>query len=1264
MFSIIHLSDIHILDKRYDEYIEVFDNLIDICDIQIKSRQSEGLLPLITILGDIFDRKINTTPKEQDAFYYLIKALMRFHVPLIIIPGNHDCNMNNANTLDLITPLVDAINSKDSSLYYFKKSRVYKLHNPNYQKLRFHVFSPIDMIIPDFGEHKEPDLIHIALVHETIRGAVIPTSGIIWNDKTRLDAQKLSATYHLTLLGDIHKYQLLETNIGYCGSLVQQNIGEHPLDHGFIEWIVASNKISHTFHRVINPRGSMIKIKLANNKVTEPLPEDLSAVQNIIIEHRNCDAKFIEKMSELVKKKFSTEIFKTVDTGIYNITGSCDEKKSSAEAFTWINHQDSLAKYLAEHKIAEEHQRVILEKHSAMMRTKSQTFGHLWRPIYMEWKNMFCYGGDKINYIAFGELFTKGNLIGIVGNNKSGKSSIWDIMIYLLWNETRRGTVDEVINSDAKSYSALIKFAVDEDEYVLVRSGDKKKHSDLKIYKRGKNITQESIPKSYSMLEDLLGDYNNFATINYQEQYTKLFTEMSYTEQSKYIYRILGIDHLSEIEKEVKTEIRVLKASKKSILKPEKTTSEYLSQLGTTQFEYEELKSELDDINEHLNEIETTIMDLTREIGDRDLDDIETIAAEIKKKKKIIKEGEDLILEDTEELITKRTNLQQKRAVYENKIAGYTKPSKTLKEIQTLMRNELTSSKFTEQELVDKIHTLQSSTKPLWKRKSNYSDDIEEPDEVPEINDKTYREAKKKLLDLNHTRSQLISQLDKNSDIDNESDIEYTEKELLGKIEQLSTNIDYSVENQFEKIGSFEFNKNCNCCVANRKILEIDNITTIYEKHKKALSLVDKFRSQLSTVKYRKISAEIASIDKEITKESNTIEQYNLYQNYLEHKENYDWLQIHNENIDIETEIKELEEELDAVRLSASITKWNEYYAAKSKIDKLSTEIDELDEKIKLRKIIKEQIAEVQQAQLELVKLEKQYKKYKHLQTVQEQLDLAITERGELVDKKTRLDKKISKLTTSITQCESNIAVARHYETQNAATDKEISTLDIYKKALCSKNGFSISLLDNAAKYLVSSVNAILGYVCKDILSYRYHNGISFVIDKTPIRGTSGFQRMIINIALRLAFMSLANTGGLSMWTKTMVIDEGLLGACDKTHMHQLLKIFFPTLAMQGIKFIIISHQEELVAHMEFIINVDQRRYHIKYGTKFDFVAPSNKTKKEKISKDAIMVLNEEENKYHCTVCNRTISPQNHDRHIESAGHLANLDHYDVVEAD
>ena len=112
--KIFHISDIHIrLQKRHDEYKKVFANLY----ASLKEEAIPG--GIIVITGDILHSKTELSPEcvalTADFFQKLSKIM-----PLIIMAGNHDANLNNNNRMDSLTPIVEKVITK-SLCYYLKE---------------------------------------------------------------------------------------------------------------------------------------------------------------------------------------------------------------------------------------------------------------------------------------------------------------------------------------------------------------------------------------------------------------------------------------------------------------------------------------------------------------------------------------------------------------------------------------------------------------------------------------------------------------------------------------------------------------------------------------------------------------------------------------------------------------------------------------------------------------------------------------------------------------------------------------------------------------------------------------------------------------------------------------------------------------------------------------------------------------------------------------------------------------------------------------
>jgi hypothetical protein len=102
-------------------------------------------------------------------------------MPLIIIAGNHDANLNNNNRLDSLTPIVEKV-IKKSQCYYLRQSGFYRFSNivfglTSVFDYRFMKSNMLDILGLEGIEHK------IALFHGRINGAITDTGSILEGEK-------------------------------------------------------------------------------------------------------------------------------------------------------------------------------------------------------------------------------------------------------------------------------------------------------------------------------------------------------------------------------------------------------------------------------------------------------------------------------------------------------------------------------------------------------------------------------------------------------------------------------------------------------------------------------------------------------------------------------------------------------------------------------------------------------------------------------------------------------------------------------------------------------------------------------------------------------------------------------------------------------------------------------------------------------------------------------------------------------------------------
>jgi DNA repair exonuclease SbcCD nuclease subunit len=250
---IAHLADIHIQDRRRDEYAAVFARLYE-------SLRKEAP-DIIVVAGDVFDNKMRATPHNLEDVATFLTSLADV-APVVLIAGNHDTNCLAPGSLDLLTPLVaDHRALQPPRLTYWRRSGVYVAHGCVWTVIATDGERPAESaerdVVTAAGLETAP---HICLFHEEVNGALMPNG-------TQMRDFKLATTsfgqYDLALGGHIHLRQRFAPRAAYCGSLIQQNIGESHHGHGYVLWEVEASG-EHAPYHTTPPR--MRGIDIANDK--------------------------------------------------------------------------------------------------------------------------------------------------------------------------------------------------------------------------------------------------------------------------------------------------------------------------------------------------------------------------------------------------------------------------------------------------------------------------------------------------------------------------------------------------------------------------------------------------------------------------------------------------------------------------------------------------------------------------------------------------------------------------------------------------------------------------------------------------------------------------------------------------------------------------------------------------------------------------------------------------------------------------------------
>ena len=487
------------------EYRDVFNRLY---------KKLEELKPdLIYIGGDIVHGKLDTSPEEIRLVSDFFLSLADIG-DLLIIPGNHDCNLNNASREDVLSPIIDLVQQINPRIHFWKKTGVYEIGGCTFGHLSVFDMTkegkPNAKNIPRAkdidGEHK------IAIYHGGVGNFQVDT-GLVMSDK-HVNVIDFDG-YDMTLLGDIHKRQFLNDSktMAYPGSLIQQNFAEAP-EHGFLFWDVEKRKSE--FIQVNNDYG--FKTIVVDKGVVQSRMSFVPKYGNIKIKHKDTTAEQL-RLVELNLRREYGDIKQITNEKIKTIDSQLNESKTkiSVDDIHDIKIQNKLIEKVSKQinpGIAETTITRLQEindlTNSSIVMQQGLARNIEWRVKYIEFDNMFSYGMD--NKIDFSKL---NGVVGIIAPNHAGKSALIDILAYTIFDRcSRTYKAIEVLNKKSKRFMVKLALEVNGVTYYIHREGE------LKIRtKKATGIVKKTCPvsvKFYMEENDELVDLSGAARNNSQ----------------------------------------------------------------------------------------------------------------------------------------------------------------------------------------------------------------------------------------------------------------------------------------------------------------------------------------------------------------------------------------------------------------------------------------------------------------------------------------------------------------------------------------------------------------------------------------------------------------------------------------------------------------------------------------------------------------------------------------------------------------------------
>jgi len=672
---IIHISDIHIhLYKRHEEYQIVFDKLLK-CLQDEKKRVTKSddntEIPIIAVItGDILHSKSDLSPECIQITYQLFKDISNI-MPCLIIPGNHDLNMNNKNRLDSLTPIISDLPNYNP-IHYLNETGIWKMGNLVFGHASifdYHIIEPKD--IDNLLKKEAIDtktITKIALYHGRINGVELFNGSKIDGEINTTTKKTITPSnfskYDLSLFGDIHKHQFLDKkkSQAYAGSLIQQNFGEDIENHGYIQWDIEKKK--GQFVNIPNDTGfytfqinegncDYLKKDGIHFKPQFQLPKNLRArlfytktthvqLEDFIAnlgQHHNVLEYSIQNVESSISRINNEGELETIDANSVREIDITDYNYQNAflrqimgEDYEDVPEEDIKAICQLNQENNEKLQELETENSTPITSSK-------FKILRLEFSNLFSFGGD--NVIDFQNC--RGT-VGIIAANHMGKSAILDILLYALYDQfPRKGSAKDILNNRKKDFNIKLETQIGANIYTIIKSG-KRNTTGIgvkcnthfmrrnTISGRVEQLNRDNDKDTKRYITQFFGNYDDMINTNFSIQTDSTgFIDAENTARRKELERILKFDFINKLIKEANNEFKTNKSVFEHLQKnmpPEKIISikKDIDEHELLLIQYQETQEELQscisnfqdsisDLNKNYNpHVDTQIEELIQDI--------------------------------------------------------------------------------------------------------------------------------------------------------------------------------------------------------------------------------------------------------------------------------------------------------------------------------------------------------------------------------------------------------------------------------------------------------------------------------------------------------------------------------------------------------------------------------------------------------------------------------------------------------------------------
>ena len=627
--KIAHLADIHIrFGSRHDEYRQVFSKLYEDLRKQKPDR--------IVVDGDLNHTKINMSPGSMDLSSEFLINLSKI-APTDVILGNHDMNISLKEQGDTITPILKnanhlvenesdqiafIINEENKTTVNFNKKAIYFYPDSGFYDLNngvvYGVYSCKDEKIISLTE-KEFGKKYIALYHGAIYGCRGNNGHILKND-TYIRPSTFS-NFDMVLMGDIHEYQAFrdDETMFFCGTLIQQDYSES-IEKGYV--LVNTDDCTHARKFIPNECG-FARLRISRGEIVEQRLNDIKFSSNkkktkvhIILQdfEENFSLEKNKQIEKLIKSKYGCEHVKVEfeslskeDADIEDI----DEVKTKEDFYSLLKYFIENGDYDCDERMVSDILELATNVDNELNIKEGEIKKNQWEINTLEVSNLFSLP-EEPTVLNFEDL--KG-LVGIFGQNYSGKSNIFRSIIWALYQDVLdNGDTKKVVNIYTKSNKAYAKvhLTINGEQFRIYReikttetkSGEIKnaysvEYTKLITNENGEEVWTKEISdkkavekkEAKDLIIEAIGTFSDFTKISlFSQNSSDDYLALSQQPKNDLINRYLGLHNYRVRHKYVNEMFNKIKATQKEL-------GDYIDVENTVI----STKSEITDLNNQLS---------------------------------------------------------------------------------------------------------------------------------------------------------------------------------------------------------------------------------------------------------------------------------------------------------------------------------------------------------------------------------------------------------------------------------------------------------------------------------------------------------------------------------------------------------------------------------------------------------------------------------------------------------------------------------------